>query len=79
VIERPKPPDNLWESLDAARSEALAQVRPPDSFTESEYSAKYDLPHATSKDQLHKLVKAGTLERVMQGRLVYFKLVQQEE
>ena len=80
-MEKPQPPEGLWESFDVARVRAVAS-RPPDSFTTAEYEVKYGLPHSTAKEQLRKLCKVGVLKRVeisYPRRLVFFQVVKQAE
>ena len=82
MADRPTPPADLWENLDAARIEAVANQRPPDSFSTLEYETKYGLPHSTAKEQLRKLCAAGVLKRVETNqprRLVFFQVVKQDE
>ncbi|KKM73016.1 hypothetical protein LCGC14_1414760 [marine sediment metagenome] len=73
-MEKPQPPSDLWEQLDAVIKEVVP-FQPPDSFTIKEYRVKYGIPRCTAQDQVQKLCDAGKLEKIRHGNRVYFRLV----
>ncbi|KKM78413.1 hypothetical protein LCGC14_1360200 [marine sediment metagenome] len=73
-MEKPQPPDNLWEKLDAAKREIVPEC-PSGSFTVQDYRTRYGIPRATAQDQLQKLCASGKVERSQLGRRVYYKMV----
>ena len=73
-MEKPQPPDNLWEKLDAAKREIVPE-RPSGSFTVQDYRTRYNVPRATAQDQLQKLCASGKVERTVLGRHVFYKMV----
>ena len=73
-MEKPTPPSDLWEQLDAAKKE-IVPVRPPDCFTVQDYRTRYNVPRATAQDQLQKLCASGKVERIVLGRHVFYKMV----
>ncbi len=62
-MEKPQPPSNLWQKLDEARAQLPVQREPPEnSFSISDYAAKYGIARATAGDQVRILHRRGLLE-----------------
>ena len=74
MSDKPFPPPDLWEKLDAAKREIVPE-RPPGSFTVQDYRTRYGVPRATAQDQLQKLCDSGKVERSQFGRRVYYRMV----
>ena len=55
---------DIWRKLDLLHPQALA-VRPPNTFTVSEYRTKKAIPHSTAQKQIQTMLERGILTRVL--------------
>ena len=76
-MEKPRPPEDLWQKLDEARAQLPVQREPPaGSFSISDYAAKYGLARATAGDQVRNLTSKGILEVAgVIGNQKFYRLV----
>jgi hypothetical protein len=65
VLVKPVPPPNLWDKLATVHAELnIVTERPPNSFTMSEYAAKFNMSWSCGARRLKELVGAGRVRRV---------------
>jgi len=64
--EKPRPPSDLWERIEAARKEVvlIQPVHPGGSFTAREYAASSEIDVSTARRRLNELVDAGKLKKI---------------
>ena len=77
-LNKPQPPANLWQRLNALAEQCKVELHPrpgPEWFTIAEYAAAIDRHQRTARGRLTKLLAAGRLERVRgKGTGYYFRL-----
>jgi Fic family protein len=80
-MEKPKPPANLWEKMDEARAQLPVRREPPEgSFSVQDYMKRYNLPRATSAEQVRNLLDKGLVEVAGSvGNQKFYRLVVQQE
>jgi len=61
MSNKPKPPSDLWERLDAEYSH---RTRPENSFTIGEYAKRYGITHSAAEVAIDRLEVAGVIECV---------------
>lgn len=62
--------DRLWAQVDEIRSKTdkAAKVRPPGSFSTSEFAARYGMTHGQAAKRIGKMLESGALnEQVCYG------------
>jgi hypothetical protein len=56
-----KPPQDLWELMDKARTATFGEEPPVGSFSIQEYANRFCIGHAMAKGQIAHMVKSGRL------------------
>lgn len=77
MTEKPEPPSDMWEQLDAALKELRESrtVRPPDAFTTQEFCERQNIQPSWGGKLIAALLKAGKVEKIKVGKLAYFRMV----
>lgn len=72
-MKKPMPPADLWEQLSIVENEVLI-VRPPGSFTTSEYAKKREINWNTAVHALERLESLGKLVKHKVSNRVYWTI-----
>lgn len=64
--KKPKPPDNLWETLDR-EVRKIAPVIPLGAFSFAEFKRRYNITSSIATNRLAKLLVSGKIRRVCLG------------